>query len=299
MRGLRGVKLYMSVSGGLGQVYDLLFALLARLRGMKLFMHHHSFAYLDIPRPFTRILIKVAGASAVHITLSRRMAERLKTIYEASQTVEVSNAVFCFRNKIPVKKLCKKLHTIGFISNISAEKGVFKFLDLMTVVEANDFPLRAKIAGPFHDSYVEQSVYMRLGLMKKVEYVGPKFGADKDDFYDHIDVLVFPTQYANEAEPLVVLEAMSRGIPIITYNRGCIPEIVSEKCGIVIDTNDDFVLTAIEKLQAWMSDPRAFEAASLASAHRFLTIYTENNQRWLELLSNFLNGNVDTKVWAS
>lgn len=42
-RGLRGGTLYMSVSGGTGQVYEAIFALLGRMRGMRLFLHHHSF----------------------------------------------------------------------------------------------------------------------------------------------------------------------------------------------------------------------------------------------------------------
>ena len=44
MKGLRGVNFYMSISGGLGQIYEILFACVARIRGMKLHLHHHSFA---------------------------------------------------------------------------------------------------------------------------------------------------------------------------------------------------------------------------------------------------------------
>ncbi|MGK2925646.1 MAG: hypothetical protein ACSLE2_08485 [Lysobacterales bacterium] len=39
----------MSVSGGLRQVYELAFLLLARMRGMRLFLHDHSLEYLDRP----------------------------------------------------------------------------------------------------------------------------------------------------------------------------------------------------------------------------------------------------------
>ena len=49
IRAHHGETLYMSVSGGFGQLYELLFLLLARLHGMRIFLHHHSYAYLDQP----------------------------------------------------------------------------------------------------------------------------------------------------------------------------------------------------------------------------------------------------------
>ena len=298
-RGLRGAKLYMSVSGGIGQIYEIFFVLLARLRGMELFMHHHSFAYLNMPNPYTQVLINAAGSSSVHITLSEQMAKRLQLMYNARQTVSVSNAVFLFHNEVQVNKSCKRLRTIGFISNISAEKGVFEFLDLMAAIEAGNLTLIAKLAGPFQDSHVEHTVRVRLAQMQKVEYVGPKYGTDKDDFFDHIDMLVFPTRYANEAEPLIVIEAMGRGVPIIAYGRGCIPEIVSADCGRVIDTDGDFVPEALKQIKAWLCNPKTFEAASGAAAYRFLEIYVQNNQRWMELVTNLIGSGSDAANWGS
>lgn len=37
-RGLRGSALYMSISGGFGQVYEVLFLLLGRLQGMRIYL---------------------------------------------------------------------------------------------------------------------------------------------------------------------------------------------------------------------------------------------------------------------
>jgi len=45
--GLRGQPCYLSVSGGFGQVYELLFILIARIRDMRIYLHHHSFSYID------------------------------------------------------------------------------------------------------------------------------------------------------------------------------------------------------------------------------------------------------------
>ncbi len=282
-------RLYLSVSGGIGQIFEIILVALARMKGMDLFMHHHSFAYLKSRKAYTQILMSTAGSSSLHITLSGRMAEQLRLIYSVPQTVSVSNAVFCNHNEIPVNKTCSNIRTLGFISNISAQKGVFDFLNLMSYVESNSLPIQAKMAGPFHDSRIERTVFKRLAELQNVDYVGPKYGRQKDDFFKQIDALVFPTRYRNEAEPLVVLEAMSYGIPIIAYGRGCIPEIVNNSFGMVVNTSEEFIPAAIEQIKVWLCNPTAFEAASQAAARNFVDIYNRNNQKYSKLFNDICN----------
>ena len=286
-RGLRGATLYMSVSGGLGQAYEVLFALLARGRGMRVFLHHHSFAYLDAPSRLTRWLVRAAGSEAVHIMLSPKMAERVNRVYGAARIVPVSNAVF-FVPPNAAAPIRPRLETLGFLSNIAPEKGVFEFLDLCAAARDNGLPLRARLAGPFQDGETERRVRARLATLPGVDYVGPKYGAEKDAFYAGIDALIFPTRYGNEAEPVTLHEAMGRAIPVIAYGRGCIPEIVSPDCGLVIDPAAPFVTTALTQLETWLAATVAFKAASLASARRFERTHAENTERWVALLAEIV-----------
>lgn len=281
--------LYMSISGGLGQLYELAFLLLARARGMRMFLHHHSFAYLDTPSRLTRWLVRVAGGAAVHITQSPKMAERLNRVYGAARVAPVSNAAF-FVPPNAAAPIRPRLETLGFLSNITAEKGVFEFLDLCAAARDKGLPLRARLAGPFQDGETERRVRARLATLPGVDYVGPKYGAEKNDFYAGIDTLIFPTRYVNEAEPVTLHEAMSRAIPVIAYGRGCIPEIIGPDCGLVIDPAAPFVPAALTQLETWLADPAAFEAASQAAARQFSKIYAENTERWAALLEEI--------VWA-
>jgi glycosyltransferase involved in cell wall biosynthesis len=284
---LRGGTLYMSVSGGLGQVYELAFLLLARLRGMRVFLHHHSFAYLDEPTWVTQALVKSAGSRAVHMTQSRGMAQRLQALYGADNVVPISNAVLhprltgTARCRMAVRKL-------GFLSNLSAEKGVFEFLDLMAAAASAGLPITGVLAGACQDQNTRDRLEQYLRSLHNVSYVGAVYGADKEQFLDAIDVLVFPTRYRNETEGIVNHEAMSRGIPVIAYGRGCIPEIVGTDCGLVIDPAEPFVPAALAKLESWLADPVAFQAASQASAARFARTYDENAARWRALLEDIV-----------
>jgi len=62
-----------------------------------------------------------------------------------------------------------------------------------------------------------------------------------DAFLASLDAFVFPTTYTHEAEPLVVLEALSAGVPIAAFGRGCIGRMVPSSAGLVVEVGDDFI----------------------------------------------------------
>jgi glycosyltransferase involved in cell wall biosynthesis len=287
-RKLRDGALYMSVSGGFGQIYELLFLVLARIRAMRIFLHHHSFVYLDTPSQLTKLLTHLAGAKAVHIAQSPKMAERLKTIYRLMHVTSVSNAVFLVSSGVPPASIREEVRALGYLSNISAEKGVFEFLDLLEVARDRCLPVRGILAGPFQDSETEQQVRKRLAALPNVVYVGPKYGAAKDEFFLDIDVLVFPTLYKNETEGIVNHEAMQNGVPVIAYGRGCIPEIVVSECGLVIPPGEEFVPLALDQIQTWLAEPALYRSASTAAAARFAALHMLNVQYWESLVTQLL-----------
>ena len=288
-KGLQNATLYMSVSGGFGQVYELFFLLLARRHKMRVYLHHHSFAYLNKQSMVTRLLVAAAGQSSTHITLSNIMAIRFKSLYpSASRILSISNAVYFAGNGSSSHVHRTSLKTIGFISNISEEKGIFDFLDLVEACESEGLPLCAKIAGPYQDADTEQKVRKRLETLNTVEYVGPQYGQDKKSFYDTIDVLVFPTRYFNEAEPLTIHEAMQCAIPVIAYGRGGIAEVVSPECGLVIEPDLPFARTALEKIKQWLDSPERYNAASCSAVDHFNAALANNTDRWQELLREIL-----------
>jgi glycosyltransferase involved in cell wall biosynthesis len=287
-RRLRGHVLYLSVSGGWGQVYEILFSILGRLHRMRLFLHHHSFAYLNGRKRLMTYLTHIAGSEATHITQSLGMAKHLQNLYGVRYVTAVSNAFFCLQQTTTFNEGRRNIRTLGFISNISAEKGIFEFLDLLAAVRDAGLSLEAKIAGPFQDRQTERRVYERLQGLPGAEYLGAKYGAEKDWFFSSIDVLVFPTKYENETEGIVNHEALSRGIPVIAYGRGCIGEIIGDDCGKVVDPCEPFVPAALGQIKAWLASPDSFTEASRAAARRFIALREENLFRWQNLQAQII-----------
>lgn len=291
-----GDVLYLSVSGGLGQIYESIFVLLGILRGMRVYLHHHSYAYLNARRRITALLCAVAGYRAVHIVLSPDMGRRLHALYKVRRCLPLSNAAFFESGQgLPVKpRQC--LRTLGYISNISADKGIFEFLNLMAAVQKLGLLLSGVVAGPFQDKSTERSVRLSLVELPTIAYVGPKYGSDKDSFFSAVDVLIFPTRYVNEAEPLVLYEAMSQGAPVIAYGRGCIPEIITLDCGRLVDPGASFVPAALAQIKKWFVEPEVFESSSHAALQRFVELYNQSQKQWETLLTELIGSGSNTPL---
>jgi glycosyltransferase involved in cell wall biosynthesis len=284
-KALRGEVLYLSVSGGLGKLHESVYVLLGRLRGMRIFLHHHSFSYIDKPNWIATLFFRMFAKGATHIVLCRNMADGLQKEYAIRGYIVLSNAVFfpILENEDQTTQR-SSLRTVGFLSNICAEKGVYEFLDLMRLAREREMPLRGKIAGPFLGRDVEKEVRGQLEGLPNTDYVGPVYGEKKREFLAGIDTLVFPTRYINEAEPLILHEAMSSGLPVIAYGRGCIPQVLDKKCGKVIAPNLPFVPDAIAQLEQWLAAPEQFQRASIAALAAFRRTNGQHEEQWQEFL---------------
>jgi len=264
---------YLSPSGGYGQIYDILFSVLARLGGSQIFFHHHSYAYLSKPNKITDLLISIAGNKATHIVECDDMAEKLAHFYpSARNTFVLSNATVIRSYYKPIQPYRSSIKKIGFLGNISSSKGIFEFLEVMGVL-SKDNPgtdINGLVAGPFEDEFVENKVRAITKDLANVSYVGPKYGAEKRRFLSEIDVLLFPTKYLNEADPLTIHEALSCGLPVIAWQRGCIESVLSQGAGLIIKQTDDFVRLAVERILLWASSASEYRRASANAYKRFL-----------------------------
>src|SRR5262249_42622901 len=87
--------LYLALSGGRGQAIDLLYVLSGKLLRRRVYVHHHSFTYIDAPTWLSRCFFAIAR-SETHIVLSPNMGRRLARTYrlKADAIRVVSNAAF-------------------------------------------------------------------------------------------------------------------------------------------------------------------------------------------------------------
>jgi len=111
-----------------------------------------------------------------------------------------------------------------------------------------------------------------LGLSDRVHFVG--FRRDIPQIMQAVDLFVFPSRY--EACSLVLLEALSSGLPVITATATGGGELVTPECGIVLSDSDDIDALAVA-LMSLVSDRALIQqmgkaARSVAEKHSWTTM---------------------------
>ena len=248
----RSPRLYIPTDAGFGMYYTIAIVGLARLLGYSVFIHHRSFAYIDKPAERMSILTRLAGHKTVHVFLCPDMARRFRNHYPAAKhEMLVSNA----RHIEPVAKLPKysgKLLRLGHLSNLGPEKGLDDVLESLRRSLRDNVPVRLVLAGPAVSEKVSRQIEgAKAEFGSALDYRGPVYEAAKEQFYRDIDIFLFPTRYVNEAQPNVLLEAMSYGVPSMSYSRGCIAGDLSQGGGVSVPTTDDFVSIILPTLNHW------------------------------------------------
>jgi glycosyltransferase involved in cell wall biosynthesis len=81
-----------------------------------------------------------------------------------------------------------------------------------------------------------RSVAMRCGVTHAVEFAGQLPRQELVDSFGSYTALVFPSLH--DTGGMVVLEALSQGLPVICLDLGGPSVIVNESCGIVVSTKD-------------------------------------------------------------
>src|SRR4029077_12532559 len=92
-------------------------------------------------------------------------------------------------------------------------------------------------------------------LADRVDYVGYVAGSDRRALYEGARLLVLPSFH--EGFGLPVLEAMSLGIPVVTSDRGALPEVVGD-AGLTVDAEDHRALA--DAIHAVLTDRDRAEA---------------------------------------
>jgi glycosyltransferase involved in cell wall biosynthesis len=233
--GRRDTALYLALSGGRGQFIDLIYVLISKLFRRPIYIHHHSYAYINAPSRLNRCLFALVRKDS-HIVLSPRMGWLLNRVYGLDPAVlrVVSNAAF-YRWEDACQAQANEAAPLqlGFLSNITFEKGIVEFFDILAALSRRGIEYRAHIAGPVAPE-ARHSFERLLRSTADVRYAGPVYGEDKERFYRQLDIFLFPTQYANEAEPLVIYEAMRHGVHVMACDRGSIAEMLRDGAGLVL-----------------------------------------------------------------
>lgn len=268
----RGV-VAIGCNGGLGQIYTLAHVTTARTLRMECSLHHHSYAYIDKDSNLMKLITLIGSKSTTHVFLSHSMQDAFQKKYSRAQRATVvENAIFVPSQPLIFRE--KKTTRIGMLSNLSSEKGLYDFISLSEKIKDRRIECNMILAGPCNNSD-DRTAIDRAVERGILQYAGPLYNEEKSAFFNSIDLFIFPTHYKNEAQPTVIYEAFSAGVPVIAFDRGCIAEQVGS-CLAVIQKHENFTSKAIDICHDYVRSTESEKAEHARAAHsRHLTHATK------------------------
>jgi glycosyltransferase involved in cell wall biosynthesis len=142
--------------------------------------------------------------------------------------------------------------TLGMTALFRPRKGVEVLLEALAAARASGYDVRLRAIGPFETPAYEEQVHAlaaRLRLGDSIHWTG--FVTDIAVELARIDALVLPSLFG-EGLPMVVLEAMAAGVPVIASRVEGVPDAIRDgKDGLLVEPNNPRQLAAaIEQLVA-------------------------------------------------
>lgn len=214
---------------------------LAKRMGRKVVLHVHASRFKDFYNESGRkvwILQNLKKADVL-IVLSQSWKEwfvgigvpmeKIVVLHNITEYPQIKDSKESVDSGRPVRFL--------FMGEIGERKGVFDILRGMANYQAD---LKGKVAlrigGNKHEEELKRMIADN-NLSDIVNFEGWVGGDKKIELLNWADVFILPSH--NEGLPISILEAMSYGMPIISTPVGGIPEVVSEKNGILVTPGND------------------------------------------------------------
>ena len=251
-------KIYFTASISSVAFYrDLLVSILwkfyALFRSVDVYYHYHTKGIDSFVSSSARNL-KLTNFFVKNVTmvlLSPLLEKDLEKVNTYKNVVFLPNGVEdsydeqSFRKYIENKSF--EAINVLYLSNMIKEKGYFEVLKLASSCKDKNYHFHFAGGWKSADDEKEFFDFVRENeLESTVTFHGFVNGAQKKELFEKSQILIFPTRYKLESFGLVIIEAFSYGVPVLSTDEGSIPFIIDEKSGVVIDD--------VEKLSAAFSE---------------------------------------------
>ena len=286
---LRGYSmLYLAPHSGAGLTCSCLIALASRCFGYTLTVHYHSYRNVVRYSWLMATFIAICGHQAMHIVLAPPMARDLQRLYrQARRVVVVSNTIFVAPRQV-ARQFGKRRLRIGHLSNLSREKGIGTVLQCMHELKTRGMDVELWLAGPAEDADTSALIACaQAEFGDSVNYLGRLGPREVARFYEDIDVFLFPTFYEHEAEPLVLIDAVSAGVPVVATDRGCIGYLIGSAGSVLPATR--FVERAVEQIALWADNPDMLASASDRARARFAEVHHQSAMQLDQLFASIFS----------
>lgn len=241
----------------------------------KLVHHLHN----DLLNSQTKHATDIYDAASRIITVSDYIASRVRTINaNDNKCVIVHNGIdtTTFNKDVSpahIPTINKDDFVLLFSGRINNEKGIEELISAMNIIGRN-YPIKLLVLGgsfygitDSNNPFISKLREMAEPVKDKIIFTGFIPYKEIPNYLRLADVAVLPSTW-DEPFGLTMAEAQAMGLPIITTRRGGIPEVVSEKNAIMLDTDEHFAENLANTILDLYKHPEKRVAMTKASLER-------------------------------
>ena len=180
---------------------------------------------------------------------------------------------------------------VRYLGNLQPSKGIRETLEAFRLLYQELKDLEMRVAGQWRDKETKDWCEKQVREHAlPVIFEGPVYGHEKLKALTNSDLFVF-TPNKPEGHPLVIIEAMAAGLPIISTDQGAIIESVLDgENGFIVPVNDPPAIA--EKLKLLIEDKALREKMGRRSRELYEQNFTE--EKMVERLASAINKTLDS-----
>lgn len=261
----------------LGFMRDALFLIPSRLARCRVILHLHSrdfHVFYRGERWWMRCLMRAAISPSWYAAV---LSERFRSTFDDFLSDE---RVFVLPNGVEDVgdggDAGERAPVALYLSTLWSLKGLFDFLAAAESVAETRPDVSFVLAGGWQcddERIAAEKEIIRRELLGRVEFVGPVSGSRKTELLTTSAVLVLPSRYPLEGQPLVVLEAFAAGTPVVATDVGAIPDMVRDGVeGFLIGVGDVDALS--NRIAELIDDGEVRSRMGRAARERYEQEYT-------------------------
>lgn len=227
---------------GKGIIRDLIFVIIIKLFKAKPIYHLRNQGVSKAKKSIVfRKMFEFIFNNSIVIHLSEGLMEKEINFLNLknTETYIVNNGVELIDNIISEKN--NPTVNLLFLSNLFPEKGLNYLVEAVKTLNKKKYNFKLNIVGSLRDNINLKDI-LKDNDSNNINFIGELFNSERNNYFRNADIFVHPT--INDSFPLVILEAMQFGLPIISTFEGAIPEMVDNGItGIIVEKGNVNQLT--------------------------------------------------------
>ena len=205
--------------------------LLAKLLGVPTILHLHGRGLPEMRRPkWSELFQKTVFKRQTVILLGESLCAEIEDLDCNSSIIANCLDDSAFVGPATKQWMPHDPIRLLWLSNLFRAKGIETLLAACAILRAQGIACHLTIAGAEGDTSKTElaTLLERYHMHAAATYLGPVSDPERQAVFENSDLFIFPSHYPNEAQPLVVLEAMAANVPVITSNIATLPEFVRD-----------------------------------------------------------------------